>query len=176
MEFKNSKSFQNVQTSFVNEATAIIGYLIYADIALAEGKNEAAELFKRMAKNETEHAKAWFKYLHDKPGDTLANLHHAAETENSEWKISYPQAAQKAQEEGFWELAALFERISSIECDHDRRFMEMLLAEGESVKKPATPAHKETKCVCLFCGYPSDTIQEACPVCNALGSFVFDKN
>ncbi len=175
MDIKGSKTLNNIEESFVNEAKAIISYLIFADTATAEGNLEAAELFKRMAKNETEHAKAWFKYLYDMSGSTAENLSRSADSENCEWKTYYPEAAKTAKEEGLDEVAAMFERISSIECDHERRFVEMILSEKNSEEHlPTQNEHVENSLFCLFCGYPSVSPIEVCPVCGAMHSFVGD--
>ncbi len=175
---KNTKTYQNIEESLVNEAKAIICYLVYADIALAEGNQEAADFFKKMAKNEMEHAKTWFKYTHDISGDTITNLNKAANNENEEWKTSYPEAAMQAKEEGFDDVAAMFERISSIECDHERRFVEMILIQEEAKQEEAKQEEKESteegkkQQFCIFCGFPAREAMEICPVCGASDSFV----
>ncbi len=171
---KNTKTYQNIEESLANEAKAIIGYLVYADIALAEGNQEVADFFKKMAKNEMEHAKTWFKYIHDISGDTVTNLNQAASNENEEWKTSYPEAAMQAKEEGFDDVAAMFERISSIECDHERRFVEMILAQEENnqVEEQDPTEEGKEQHFCIFCGFPAKEAMEICPVCGALDSFV----
>ncbi len=170
VEFKNTETYKNIKDSFLNEAKAIISYIIYADIAKEEGKENVAELFEKMAQNEIKHAKTWFKYIYDTNKTTAENLVIAADTENSEWKTSYPEAAKKAQEEGFSEIASMFERIASIECDHERRFVEMLLSEGHD-KKSETVLEENTH-FCLFCGFPAASAMGVCPVCGASDAFV----
>ncbi len=172
MDIKNTKSYKNICDSFMNESKAIISYLIFADIATAEGNEEAAELFKKMARNEAEHAKTWFKYMHNMTNDTITNLKTALDTENSEWKTAYPEAARQATEEGLHEIAAMFERISSIECAHERSFAEMLLSQGQSVPDFKAEEVEEVSLCCLFCGFPSKTALDLCPVCGATGSFM----
>ncbi len=169
---RKSKTFESIRQAFANESAAVVRYLIFADIAAREGKGQAEELFKKMAKNELEHAKAWYKTLYDVPEDTLKNLHFAATAENGEWKSVYPQAAKQAAAEGYGEVSALFERIASIECDHERRFFEMLLAEGQAVEPPADSAQKAGSYFCLFCGMPAAQAMEVCPTCGASDSFV----
>ncbi len=170
MDIKGTRSEENIKKSFVNEAEAIIRYLIYADTAKKEGNTAAAELFKRMAKNELEHAKTWFRYIHDTDTDTLTNLAHSAGSENAEWKTIYPNAAMTAKAEGLSDIAAMFEKIASIECDHERRFMEQLISEGE--KAVEQPTAKTSSYFCLFCGMSSDSLKEICDVCGAVKSFV----
>ncbi len=158
-----------IKEAFDGESKAIISYYIYADIARSEGRPSAAELFERMAKNEIEHAKVWHHYLYDIPGDTTQNLIAAANGENYEWKEMYPTFAQKAREMGMHEIADKFERIASIECEHERRFVEEDLLKAEKEQNQIT---QNGKFICLFCGFPADTQLGVCPVCGGSDCFV----
>lgn len=164
------KTISNIKESFHEECTAIIRYLIYADIADNEGEVESAELFRKMARNEMEHAKLWCKEFEDFSGDTLANLRLAASKENEEWKETYPQKAQVARGEEFYEIATLFERVASIECDHERKFLEqaMIVEHGGEAFVEVAEVEKH---YCLFCGYSTTEELSICPVCGGEESF-----
>ena len=102
MELKGSKTEKNLQTAFAGESQAHTKYLYYASKAKKDGYVQIGELFEETAKNEKEHAKIWFKLLHDGevPG-TEQNLKDAAAGENYEWTDMYAHFAEVAKEEGF---------------------------------------------------------------------------
>ena len=109
MELKGSKTEQNLLTAFAGESQARNKYTYYASKAKKEGYNQIAALFEETANNEKEHAKIWFKLLHDgQIADTLTNLADAAAGENYEWTDMYAGFAKTAEEEGFTKIAALF--------------------------------------------------------------------
>lgn len=167
---KEGKTLAIVKESFNQECTAIIRYMIYADIAENEGDAESAELFKKMARNEMEHAKLWCKELEDFSKDTITNLKISASNENGEWKGIYPRNAQIAKEEGYDEIATLFERVASIECDHERKFLEhaMALENGGAAFLEDNTCEKH---YCIFCGYSTTKVLDVCPLCGGVDSF-----
>lgn len=167
---KNIIVRKDIKESFEEECTAIIRYMIYADIAESENEKEAAELFRKMATNEIEHAKIWCKQLEDFSKDTIANLQASAMNENTEWKSTYPQKAQNARNEGYEEIAVLFERVASIECDHERKFLEQAMAVGNGIQ--VLPDKLDAvQHYCIFCGHSAAKKLEICPVCGGVDSF-----
>ena len=118
MELKGSQTEKNLWTAFAGESQARNKYTYYASKAKKEGFVQIAKIFEETANNEKEHAKLWFKYLHDGdiPG-TAANLLDAAQGENYEWTDMYAGFAKTAKEEGFDKLAYLFEAVGKIEID-----------------------------------------------------------
>ena len=79
-------------------------------------------LYYAPSKNEREHAKIWYKLLHDEEiPDTIANLNAAADGENEEWTSMYKEFAETAREEGFAKIAFLFEKVGEIEKEHEER-------------------------------------------------------
>ncbi len=177
-ELKNSKTFKNIQESLRGESLAIVRYFMYAQTAHEDKRENDALLFERMAKNEIEHAKIWFKYLYGTPTSTSENLKDSAENENSEWKDMYPQFAEVAREEGFNEIAAMFERIASIECDHERRFWEARmndisenLDEVQGTNETKTSENSDEVFFCIFCGMEANQKLDVCPVCGSSDCF-----
>ena len=107
MELKGTKTEKNLMTAFAGESEARNKYTYYASQAKKEGFVQISKIFEETANNEKEHAKIWFKYLHDgKIPETLAALEDAANGENYEWTEMYAQFAKEAKEEGFEQLAA----------------------------------------------------------------------
>ncbi len=82
--------------ALAGESMARNKYTYYASKARKEGYVQIAELFEETAANEKEHAKIWFKLLHDGIGSTPDNLKDAAERENFEWTDMYDKFAKEA--------------------------------------------------------------------------------
>ena len=96
---KGTKTEANLMTAFAGESQARNKYTYYASKARKEGYVQIAELFEETAVNEREHAKIWFKLLHDGGiPDTATNLLDAAEGENYEWTDMYATFAKEAEE------------------------------------------------------------------------------
>ena len=127
MELKGTKTEANLQTAFAGESQAHTKYLYYAGKARKDGYVQIANLFEETAKNEKEHAKIWFKYLHggEVPA-TEVNLADAADGENFEWTDMYAKFAEEAKEEGFNDIAFLFSKVGAIEKTHEERYRKLL--------------------------------------------------
>ncbi len=120
MELKGSKTEQNLMTAFAGESQARNKYTFYASKAKKDGYEQLAAIFEETANNEKEHAKMWFKELHEGSiPDTETNLADAAAGENYEWTDMYKIFAETAKEEGFTRLAFLFEKVAGIEKEHE---------------------------------------------------------
>ena len=166
MELKGSKTEQNLLTAFAGESQARNKYTYYASKAKKEGYNQIAALFEETANNEKEHAKIWFKLLHDgQIADTLTNLADAAAGENYEWTDMYAGFAKTAEEEGFTKIAALFRMVGDIEREHEARYR----ALSDSIKNGTVFAREtEQVWVCSNCGHIhiGTHAPEKCPVCD----------
>ena len=126
-DLKGTKTEANLQAAFAGESQARNKYTYYASKAKKDGYVQIASIFEETANNEKEHAKIWFKLLHggDIPA-TDANLLDAAEGENYEWTDMYAGFAKDAREEGFTEIAVLFEKVAAIEKMHEERYRKLL--------------------------------------------------
>ena len=112
MELKGSKTEKNLMTAFAGESQARNKYTYYASKAKKDGYEQLAAIFEETANNEKEHAKLWFKELHNGAiPSTEENLKDAASGENYEWTEMYKEFAETAREEGFTRLASLFEKV-----------------------------------------------------------------
>ena len=171
MELKGSKTEANLQAAFAGESMARNKYTYYASQATKEGYEQIADIFLESAENEREHAKIWFKALHDgKVPKTVENLKDAAAGENYEHTEMYVKFAKEAKEEGFEEIAALFEAVGGIEKYHEERYLALLknLEEGVVFKKDKVVMWK-----CRNCGYIhiGEEAPKVCPVCKHAQSF-----
>ena len=165
MELKGSKTEQNLMTAFAGESQARNKYTYYAAKARKEGYNQIADIFEETANNEKEHAKIWFKFLHegDIP-DTITNLNDAADGENYEWTDMYDTFAKEAKEEGFEELAYLFKAVGDIEKHHEERYRKLLAnVEGGLVFS----RDNDMIWQCANCGHIviGKQAPDMCPVC-----------
>ena len=165
MELKGSKTEQNLQTAFAGESQAHTKYLYFASKAKKDGYVQIANIFEETAKNEKEHAKIWFKLLHDgEIPDTPANLEAAASGENFEWTDMYAEFAKTAKEEGFAQIAFLFEKVGAIEKTHEERYRKLLAnIKGDAVFSK----EGDTIWECSNCGHIviGKKAPELCPVC-----------
>lgn len=162
---KESKTWENLMTAFAGESQARVKYSYYASKAAAEGYNQIGALFQETSDNEKEHAKIWFKLLHDGGiPDTVANLKDAADGEHSEWTGMYADFAGTAREEGFGEIAALFEMVGAVEKEHEERYRKLLANIEKGVVFARDPA---VTWQCANCGHLTDAREapEVCPVC-----------
>ncbi len=163
MELKGSKTEQNLRAAFAGESQARNKYTYYASVAKKEGYEKIAAIFQETADNEKEHAKLELRWLNE-IGTTLENLEAAANGENHEHTSMYPEFAQTAREEGFPEIAEMFERIGQVEKEHEKRYRELkeLVASGKMFKKD-----KSIKWRCRNCGHVHEGAEapDSCPVC-----------
>lgn len=166
MEFKGSRTEANLMAAFAGESQARNKYTYYASKAKKDGYEQIAALFLETAENEKEHAKIWFKLLHDNGvPDTKTNLLDAAQGENDEWTDMYPEFARVAREEGFDKIAALFEGVAAIEREHEERYRKLLanIEEGVVFSKDGDTVWKCRNCGHIHIGPKAP---EVCPVCN----------
>ena len=165
MEFKGSRTEANLMAAFAGESQARNKYTYYASKAKKDGYEQIAALFTETANNEKEHAKIWFKLLHDGAiPDTATNLKDAAAGENYEWTDMYATFAKEAKEEGFDHIAFLFSEVAKIEKDHEERYLKLLSnIEGGKVFK----SDADKMWICSNCGHVKvgTDAPEVCPVC-----------
>ena len=162
---KGSKTEQNLLTAFAGESMARNKYSYYASKAKKEGFVQIANIFEETAANEKEHAKMWFKLLHDGVPSTAENLLDAANGENYEWTDMYATFAKEAREEGFDEIANKFELVAAVEREHEERYRKLLAnVEGKLVFSREGDAIWQ----CLNCGHimVGKDAPEICPVCD----------
>ncbi len=166
MELKGSRTEANLLAAFAGESQARNKYTYYASKAKKDGYEQIAALFLETADNEKEHAKIWFKLLHDGGiPTTIENLKDAAAGENYEWTDMYAGFAKTAREEGFDHIAFLFESVGRIEKEHEERYLALLknVEDGVVFSRDGDAIWK-----CRNCGhiYIGKNAPEVCPVCS----------
>jgi len=164
MNLKGTKTEKNLEAAFAGESMARNKYTYYASKAKKDGFVQIANLFEETANQEKEHAKIWFKLLHDGIAGTEANLIDGAAGENYEWTDMYPTFAEEARAEGFTEIAALFDMVAAVEKAHEERYKKLLenVQGGLVFSRDGDVIWQCTNCGHLHIG---KTAPEMCPVC-----------
>lgn len=171
-KYAGTKTEKNLEEAFAGESMARNKYTYFANIAMQEGYDQLAEIFLKTARNEQEHARLWFQEL-GHLGDTAANLKAAAEGENYEWTDMYDEFAKTAREEGFEQIAKMFEGVGKIEKHHEERYRKLLKnvedklvfsSEGDAIWICRNCGHvcvgKEAPKVCPVCAHPQSYFEK----------------
>ncbi|HHU42823.1 MAG: ferritin family protein [Bacillota bacterium] len=161
---KGTKTEKNLWEAFAGESMARNKYDYFASKAKRDGYQQIAAFFEETARNEKEHAKIWFKKLNG-INDTLQNLDVAAEGENYEWTDMYAKFAKEAREEGFDDIAELFDGVAAIEKTHEERYRALIA----NIKGGKVFEREEKKVwECRNCGNRIDANKapDVCPVCD----------
>ena len=178
MEFKDSRTAQNLLKAFAGESQARNRYTFAAGIARTEGMEHVAAVLEETAGNEREHARLFYQHLAKLApaaleitagypvvaGDTKAQLEAACSGENEEWSALYPEFARIAREEGFNDVARTFEGIAKVEKEHEERFRRLL---DHVVNGTVFQRGEKIYWRCLECGHIHEGVSapKACPVC-----------
>lgn len=173
---QGTKTEKNILTAFAGESQARNRYTYYAAQAKKEGYVQISAIFEETADQEKEHAKRLYKMLEGGEveitasfpagtiGSTAENLKRAAMGENYEHTDMYPSFARIAREEGYDDLAKVFEAIAVAEKQHEKRYLALL-----SNVENSRVFHREQAQVwrCRNCGYIHEGkgAVEVCPAC-----------
>ena len=164
-KYAGTQTEKNLMEAFAGESQARNKSTYFASKAKKAGYEQIAALFLKTADNEKEHAKMWYKELHNGVGSTAENLLAAAEGENYEWTDMYDGFAKTAEEEGFPELAQRFRMVAEIEKHHEERYRALLhnLETAQVFEKSEVKVWE-----CRNCGHVvvGTKAPEVCPVCS----------
>ena len=188
MNLNNTKTKENLLKAFAGESQARNRYTYFASVAKKENYPTIAVIFEETANHEKEHAKRLFKFLEDgdnleitasfpagKIGKTLENLISSANGEHEEYSEMYPSFAKIAREEGFENIAKVFENIAIAEKYHEERFKKLIedLNNNGLFKKAGLVVWK-----CTNCGFHISSVEAplVCPACGHKQEYFIELN
>ena len=163
-KYAGTQTEKNLEAAFAGESQARNKYTYFASRAKKDGYEQMAAIFLKTAENEKEHAKMWYKELHNGIGTTAENLLDAANGENYEWTDMYENFAKTAEEEGFTELAKKFRLVAAIEKHHEERYRKLL----QNIETAQVFEKSEVKVwECRNCGHivVGTKAPDICPTC-----------
>jgi rubrerythrin len=176
MSLKGTQTEKNLVTAFAGESQARNRYTYFASQAKKDGYVQIQGIFEETANQEKEHAKRLFKFLEGGEveiqaafpagviGTTEENLTASAGGEHFEWAEMYPGFAKTAREEGFAEIADVFEAIAVAEKQHEKRYNDLRanIEAGRAFKRDKPVVWR-----CRNCGYLHEGPEalELCPAC-----------
>ncbi len=168
-KYTGTETEKNLMAAFAGESQARNKYIFFSEVAEKEGNDKIAEIFKKTAGNEQQHAKMWLKEL-EGISDSNTNLSNAADGENHEWTDMYEGFAITAEKEGFKDLAAKFRAVAKIEKRHEERYRS-LLKDEDSKAQLAKSSIKVWEC--LKCGHivTGPSAPEYCPTCGEYNQY-----
>jgi rubrerythrin len=155
------KTLNNLMEAFAGESQANRKYTAYAKKAEAEGKTNAAKLFRAASDAETLHALKEFEVA-GKIGATSENLKDAVAGETHEYKSMYPDFIKDAEAEGNKAAVTVFTFAMKAEEVHARLYSEAL----ENIDQTEEVFYY----LCPVCGNIEKSVPEKCSICGAPGS------
>lgn len=194
MQLKDSQTFKNLAKAYAGECMAKARYMFIEYGARKQGFKQLAAVVGTVVYNEFNHARMFYSFIQTadkKPIEKIEiaadypfkekwelvdNLRFAAEDEAKEADEVYPSFAATARNEGFEDIAALFDNVAAIENCHRMLFEDLYrqASDGSLYKKP-----QAVKWKCGDCGYETTSKQAptVCPVCQgAQGVFMLKLN
>ena len=163
-QYTGTQTEKNLKEAYAVESKARNKYSFFATTAVQEGYEQIADIFRKTADNEREHAEMWFSELGGIAG-TVQNLESAAKDENKEWSQMYENFANQAQQDGFLELAQKFRNVAAIEKTHENRYKTLI----QNIQSQQV-FHKECEHTweCRACGHRNiaKDAPASCPVCS----------
>ena len=183
MKLKDSRTYENLARSYAAECQARTRYEFIEYGARFNGYKNIADIIDEIVFQEFNHARMFYTFIQDgedeqidnidivgsfpfrEKWDLQENLRLAAEDEDNEIK-AYVEFANVAREEGFEEIAKLFEQIMEVESYHKMIFLELYtqFKDGTLYKK-----NKDVAWICADCGYMEfgKEAWDECPLCKA---------
>ncbi len=191
MKLSESKTFRNLARAYAGETQASTRYKFIEYGARNQGLNALAEVIDKIAYNEFNHGRMFYTHIQSASKETIDNvdisagfpfrekwdladnLRLAAEDEEHDRNL-YKEFEKTAREEGFEDIANLFNMTASVEECHRKLFLDLYeqMRDGTIYKKPKT-----TKWKCSGCGYEAESKEawDECPLCRAKQGFVMLK-
>ena len=165
MEFQQSRTYSNLLNAYDAELMTSTKNLVYGEIARQEGYIAIAQVYETIARNNKEHARIWLRRLNEgNLPNTESNLQASIDEATYTGNELYREYARIAREEGFNDIAALFNGVANIDLNHSLEFRTLYddLIRNQLFCKPT-----RTLWICLQCGniLSGECAPVICPIC-----------
>lgn len=162
MDFKDSKTYQNLINAYYYELISSSQYDIFSIQAVQETYIEISRIYNTLAANELEHARIWLQRINNGTIPTTEEgLRISLSNSNKEM---YGEYSIVAREEGYDDLASLFNGVANISINH-----EVILNTQLTNIEMNKVFCKDTEIlwICQSCGNIMSGLcaPEICPVC-----------
>lgn len=181
MDFKESKTRENLAKSFAAECQAGARYQFMATMAQNEKLFYIKDTMKMLAKNEMAHAKLFYDYIvQNSDKDSVIDfdadysyleskleisLKKEAQIEKNEFNKIYPEFAEIARQEGFEVIAQGFEKVAKVELSHSKilEYLFKMYDKGTLYKSKQRRMYR-----CSNCGHLAYQTEswKTCPLCS----------
>jgi len=156
-----NKVLKHLMEAFAGESQASRKYTAYAKKAEAEGKKNAAKLFRAAAEAETLHAQKHLEVA-GKILSTAENLQDAVNGETYEFETMYPEFLKAAEAEDNKAAIRTFTYAMEAEKVHAKLYKEAL----ENIDEEEEVFYY----LCPVCGNIEKVVPEKCSICGVPGS------
>ena len=191
VDFQESKTKENLARSFAAECQEGARYQFLAKQAMAQGFQYMSNFLRTLAHNEMSHAQQFFEKINEyssgevnnidihagypfKAGEIAETLTLESQNEKHSGENIYPSFAQIARDEGYNDVAELFELVAEVELSHEK-ILEQLASAFKAKKLYKSDEPKAFKCDA--CGFVTNAkvAPKICPLCKLdQGSFRID--
>lgn len=184
MNLIESETLKNLAKSYIGECQAQTRYKFIEYACRLQGYKTMAQIIDRLVYNEFNHARMFYTYIQQASKKTIENIDItagypfkekwdleenlllASEDELMEVNSIYPTYAKIAREEGFEEIAELYDKVIKVEKTHAETLQKLY---EQFKNKTLYKRDKLTPWVCGDCGYEEKRLEawEECPLCQA---------
>lgn len=184
MKLKGSQTELNLARAYASECQARTRYEFIEYGARYNGYKNIADIIDEIVYQEFNHSRMFYTFIQNgnkeeivdnleicagfpfrEKWDLMENLRLASEDEANEEEV-YADFAKIAKDEGFDDIAKLFEDVKKVENYHKQIFTELYeqMKDNTLYKKD-----KRVTWICNDCGYMATAKEawEQCPLCNA---------
>ena len=165
MEFQQSETYTNLQNAFERELMLSTLFSIYSDTARREGYQQIGNIFDTFSRNNKEHARIWLRQMNE---GTLPNLTEALANsmELEQYNVTqlYTEYARIASEEGYMDIASLFNGVGNIDRNHE---LQLQTQYNNVIRNDVFCKDEPLLWICIQCGniMNGECAPEICPVC-----------
>lgn len=164
MDFQNSTTYLNLQTALENELSTNGLYDLYRKRAGQEELIEIRNVFDTISRDSEFLAERLRRILNGGDTTTYQNLVDAADRERYAENQIYREFSRIATEEGYDDIASLFNGIANIKLSHNTTLQTFIdnINNNELFCK-----NREALWICLGCGniLSGECAPDICPIC-----------